>query len=828
MLALFCGGRAVQPQRREEVESMDRIAEPWGERTPVGQGADWPERVDLQLEEGLSEQDVDRWVRSACVLCSHGCGLDIAVADGRIVGVRGRAEDRVNRGRLGPKGLFGWQANNAADRLTHPLVRRDGELVETDWQTALGTVAERSRQLLAEQGPLAIGFYTTGQLFLEEYYTLGVIGTAGIGTPHMDGNTRLCTATADQALKESFGSDGDPGSYLDINECDTLFLVGHNVAETQTVMWMRMLDRLHGLDRPKLVVVDPRPTPAALQADLHLPIRNGTNLALLNAVQHELIANDWVDHAFVDAHTVGFEQLRKVVSQYPAERAAEICGVAAEQIRQAARLIGTADRLVSTCLQGVYQSHQATASAVAINNVNLLRGMVGRPGCTVFQMNGQPTAQNTRECGANGDMPAFLNWQNPRHVDRLARHWNVDASVIPHWFRHTHAMQIFRYCEEGAIRLLWISGTNPAVSLPELPRIRSILAQDRLFVVVQDAFLTETARLADVVLPTALWGEKTGTFTNADRTVHLSEKAVDPPGEARSDLDIWLEFARLLDLRDADGELLLKWSTPQEAFDHFKRLTAGRPCDYSGMSYDRLRALGQIQWPCNAQHPDGGERLYEDRVFNTDPDTCEEYGHDLTTGAGNEESDYRALNPAGRAILKAAHYSPPHERPTDDYPLLLTTGRTVYHFHTRTKTARSRRLEEAAPDVWVEVSAEDAAGLGIGEGDLVRVESRRGSLLGRARVSSIRPGVVFVPFHYGYWDREGSGPDGDGRAANELTMTGWDPVSKQPYFKVAAVRLARVGAADGQRAPAPEVSAPAGSPAPEPPGGAEREGGEAG
>jgi ferredoxin-nitrate reductase len=433
---------------------------------------------------------------------------------------------------------------------------------------------------------------------------------------------------------------------------------------------------------------------------------------------------------------------------------------------------------------------------VAINNLNLLRGMIGKPGCTVFQMNGQPTAQNTRECGANGDIPAFLNWENPAHIQRLARHWNVDPSVIPHWFRHTHAMQIFRYCEQGAIKLLWISGTNPAVSLPELRRIRSILSQERLFVVVQDAFLSETGRLADVVLPAALWGEKTGTFTNADRTVHLSEKAVEPPGQARSDLEIWLEFARMLQLRDADGQPLIKWSSPEEAFEHFKRLTSGRPCDYSGISYQKLREQGQIQWPCNADHPDGRERLYEDGTFNTDPEYCEEYGHDLTTGAANEEKDYRALNPAGRAILKAAHYSPPHEQPTDDYPLLLTTGRSVFHFHTRTKTGRSPQLQQAAPEVWVELSPEDAKQFAIGDGDLVRLVSRRGALQGRARIGDVRPGVLFVPFHYGYWDRGRAGPDGGATAANELTITDWDPVSKQPYFKVAAVRLVRLEPAE--------------------------------
>jgi ferredoxin-nitrate reductase len=777
----------------------DRITDPWGTRTPLAAGGEWPVRLDLQLEDGLFEADVERWVQSACVLCSYGCALDVAVRAGRIVGVRGRAQDRVNHGRLGPKGLNGWQANNAADRLVRPLVRRDGRLEETDWDTAMAMVASRSREVLADPGPLGMGFYDTGQLFLEEYYTLSTIAAAGIGTPHVDGNTRLCTATADQSLKESFGTDGDPGSYTDIDHCDALFLVGHNVAETQTVMWARMLDRLHGPDRPKLVVVDPRLTATAREADVHLPIRVGTNLALLNAIQHELIAGGWIDRDFLRDHTVGFDRLERIVAEYPAERAAEICDVPAEAIRAAARIVGTAERLVSTCLQGVYQSHQATASAVAVNNVHLLRGMIGRPGCTVFQMNGQPTAQNTRETGANGDLPAFLNWQNPSHVRRLAEHWNVDPATIPHWHQHTHAMQIFRHAEQGSIRFLWVIGTNPAVSLPELARIRRILSQDRLFVVVTDAFLTETARLADVVLPAALWGEKAGTFTNADRTVHLSEKAVEPPGEARSDLEILLDYAARMGFVDRDGAPLIRWTHPEEAFEHFKALTRGRPCDYSGITYARLRGGSGIQWPCNEEHPDGAERLYVDGVFNTDPDEAEDYGHDLLTGAANDESEYRAMNPAGRAILKAARHTPPHEEPDEEYPLLLTTGRTVYHWHTRTKTGRAPRLQAAAPQAWVELSRADAEELGIVEGDPVRVVSRRGAVEAPARLSEIRRGLVFVPFHYGYWDLDAAGPDGAGRdgagrAANELTMTAWDPVSKQPYVKIAAVRVEKAEA----------------------------------
>ncbi|HYZ79149.1 MAG TPA: molybdopterin-dependent oxidoreductase [Gaiellaceae bacterium] len=544
---------------------MNRVADIWGERTPFEGEGEWPVRVDglLQVPEG----EVERWVQSACVLCSNGCGLDIAVTDGRIVGVRGRAQDRVNHGRLGPKGLHGWQANNSADRLTQPLVRRNGQLEPATWEEAMAAVVDRSHELLDEMGPLALGFYTSGQLFLEEYYALALIAGAGLGTPHLDGNTRLCTATAEWALIESFGCDGDPGSYTDIDVCDALFLVGHNVAETQTVLWMRMLDRLQGAQRPKLVVVDPRPTPAAREADVWLPIRSGTNVALLNALQHELLGNGRVDERFVAEHTVGYEALKKTVSAYTSEVAAEICGVSAASIVEAARIIGDAKRLVSTVLQGVYQSNQATPAAVQVNNVNLLRGMIGKAGCAVFQMNGQPTAENTRETGANGALPAYRNFENDAHVDELAALWNVDPLTIPHWAPPTHAMQIFRFAEEGSIRFLWITATNPAVSLPELHRIRAILEQKRLFVVVSDAFLTETAQLADVVLPAALWGEKTGTYTNADRTVHISDKAIDPPAEARSDFDVFLEYAQRMDFRDKDGAPLVKFNSPEEAFE---------------------------------------------------------------------------------------------------------------------------------------------------------------------------------------------------------------------------------------------------------------------
>ncbi|GAA1041274.1 nitrate reductase [Virgisporangium ochraceum] len=754
----------------------DRIADPWGERTPYAPGEEWPSRVDLHLADGLSESDVDRWVPTASILHSNGDAMDIAVHNGRIVGVRGRPDDRVNRGRLDPKDLYGWQANNSADRLTRPLVRDGDRLVESDWDTAMDRVVTRSRELLDGPGGWGrFGFYTSGQLFLEDYYTLGVIGKAGIGTPHMDGNTRLCTATSAAALKATFGTDGQPGSYTDVDHCDAIALWGHNVAETQTVLWMRMLDRRHGADPPAMLAVDPRPTPVAREADVHLAVRPGTNLALVNGLLREIVHRGWVDGSFVAAHTRGFDDLCAVVDAYPVDRVADLCDVKAADVTRAAELLGTSQRLLSTVLQGFYQSNQATAAACAVNNLHLLRAMIGRPGAGVLQMNGQPTAQNTRETGADGDLPGLRNWSNRAHIEDLARIWNVDPLVIPDWAPPTHAMQIWRYAEQGSIRLLWISATNPAVSLPDLARIRRILSRPDLFVVVQDIFLTETARFADVVLPAATWGEKTGTFTNADRTVHLSEKAVDPPGQARADLDIFLDYARRMDFRDRDGGPLIPWRTPEEAFEAWKRCAAGRPCDYTGITYERLRGPSGIQW--------GGERLYTDARFNTDPDFCETYGQDLATGAEHSVEEYLATRPERRAFLHAADYHPSPEVPDDEYPLMLTTGRTVYQFHTRTKTGRAPELVAAAPDAWVELHPSDASEHGIADVDLVAVTSPRGTVRVRARLTGIRRGTVFVPFHYGR------------HAANELTVTAWDPVSKQPIFKVTAVSVAAVAPA---------------------------------
>ena len=369
--------------------SRDSISDIWGERTPYR--GEWPVRVDEQTVE-----EPDHWVQSACVLCSNGCGMDIGVKDGRIVGVRGRKEDIVNLGRLGPKGMHGWVANNSKDRLTKPLIRKNGKLEEASWDEAMDLIVQKSKEIIEKHTSLGIGFYTSGQLFLEEYYTLGLLGKAGLGTPHMDGNTRLCTATAAAALKVSFGSDGQPGSYSDLDTTDCILHFGHNIASQQTVLWMRILDRLAGPNPPKIIVIDPRETYTAQKATVHLAPKPGTNIPVMNGLLNLIIEAGHINKAYIEAHTVGFEELKKIVSKWTPERVEEVSGVPAAKLREAAQILGTTKSLVSTVLQGVYQSMQATAAAVQVNNLHLIRGLIGSDGCGIYQMNGQPTAQNTQ------------------------------------------------------------------------------------------------------------------------------------------------------------------------------------------------------------------------------------------------------------------------------------------------------------------------------------------------------------------------------------------------------------------------------------------------
>lgn len=762
--------------------------------TKIGRGSPWPVRVDTYLEDGFGEDDVDAWVPAVSALGSGGDGLDIAVCGNRVVGVRGRAADRVNHGRLDPRERHGRpQPGRHTGRLTRPLVREGGELVETTWDAAMARIVDRSRELLSRPGGWGrFGFHTGSRLFLEEYYTLAVIAKAGIGTPHMDGDTRL-TASASAALAASFGVDAPPGSYADVDHCDAIALWGLDPAGTHPVLWERILDRRLGPDPPALIVVDPQETQAALEADVRLAIRPGTNVALMNGLLHELLARHRYDPAYVERHTVGLDELRRVVDAYPGKRVAEICGVPEELIERAVEIIGRAERLLSAVGPGFHRSNQATIAACQVHNLHLLRGMIGRPGAGVLHLGGGFSARNALETGATGGLPGLRNWANPRHVRELADLWGVDPAVIPCLGPPTHTLRLFRYAEEGSIGLLWITASDPARWHPGLGEI---LDRDDVFVVVQDLCLTETARHADVVLPAAGWGEKLGVVTGADRTVHLCGKAVDPPGEARPDLDIFLDYARRMGFRTRDGAPLIGWSDPESAFEAWKACSKGRPCDYSGLSYERLRR-GAVPSPCTPGEPHGTERLYAGGRFPTGRDHCQTYGFDLVTGAEHGPERYREIDPDGRAFLHAAHYETSPEVTGDDHPLLLTT-------------VCGPGVPATPGEPWAEVHPRDAEALGLGEGDPVWIESRRGGLRARARPTGTRPGVVVL--------LAGSA---HAPAVASLTAPAWDPIARQPISTAIAVRMTKVageGVRGGERAgvalsPDPVPIAGAGVPA---------------
>ena len=724
----------------------------------------------------------DEWVHSACLLCSNGCGLDIAVKDGRIVGVRGQPGHPVSFGHLGPKGEHAWVANHSKRRGTTPMIRhKRGEALQpVSWTEAMDFFVERFRDAWS-RGHQNLACYNSGQLTIEELYTLAKFWRGGLQSANIDGNTRLCTATSATGLMANFGSDGPVASYVDIDQAELLCLYGHNVAEVQTVLWERMLAAKQA-NRGRIIVADPRKTPTVLQgADLHLQLAPGTNVALMNGIIHLLIRHGWVDHAFVGAHTVRFAEMEAVVREYPPERVAAICDVRRADLETAAEWIGTTERFVSTVLQGFYQSVEATAASSLVNSVHLLRGAIGKPGAGPLLMAGQPSAMCHREAGAGGSYPAYRNPHNEAQMRDLAERWNLDYDG----FRHevpNDIMTMMETAERGDIEFMWVIGTNPLVSLPDQNRSRRIL--DRLFLVVQDPFVdTETVDLADIYFPAAMWGEKTGCITNADRSVNLLMKAVDPPGEARSDFDIVIEVAKRLGFKDRDGAPLIPFTDPKQAFEEWGKVSKGRPCDYSGMSYELVLEMGAVRWPCNERHPRGCERLYEDLNFGTDVDYCETYGHDFLSGAPRTRADYEHINPKGKAFLRPVQWRRQPNPVSEEFPFTLITGRVVYHFHTRTKTARSEVLNRHAPHPYVEIHPEDAARIGIGLGDMVEITSPHGRWEGVAMVvDTVRPGEVFVPFHYGR----------GAQSANQHTWYARDPISHQPQLKSSPVAVRRL------------------------------------
>jgi anaerobic selenocysteine-containing dehydrogenase len=738
-----------------------------------------PGRTDAERSGGTDVRLVaepDRWVASGCPLTC--VALDFAVADGRIVGVRAPSEAAAQRGRLDPDTLEHWQLHNAPGRLTSPLIRRDGELDEATWEEAWELITRRLEEIRAHHGAAALGFHVGAHLFLEEYYTLAVLAQGGLGTPHLDCGLRG-GAAARAALIESFGCSAAPGTPTDIELAEALLLVGHDFAGSQPVLWDRIAERRRGARPPRLVVIDPHDGPTARAADVHLAPRAGGESVLLDALLRGVIESGRIDRDFLRDRCTGFDELVEALTARDPLAAERRSGVTAERVCAAVEILSSTPRLVSLCVPSIDPIGQGAGIGVQVNDLHLLRGQVGLPGCAPFHL--PAGAGGAALAGCAGSLPGMRNWDHESHARELARTWNVDPERVIGWGPPSPASRTFHYAAEGALRALWISGADPLGSRVSGRRARAALARDSLFLVVQDAFLSATALAADVVLPAALWGEKTGTVVGHDRRVLLCTKAIDPPGDARSDLDIWLECAHRLDLRDRDGHPLPAWDGPQGAFEAWKQCSRGRPCDCTGISYELLAQRRGMTWPCPEGAAAGSDRLYQDGAFPTAAETCESFGHDLATGALVGADEYRRSDPAGRARLRVVEPAPETRRPAA-FPLLLAATGTWRPYGSLTRAA-SQRPEGEPRLAPVMVARDDAAALEIEDGETVELVSHEVRVRAQARIAAVPAGQLALVLA----DGPDAAEDGQWPFPHQL-----DPVSRQPLAGAVPVRLQRL------------------------------------
>jgi anaerobic selenocysteine-containing dehydrogenase len=684
----------------------------------------------------------ERWVKTTCGYCSVGCGMLIGVRDNKAVAVRGNPLHPVNRGKLCPKGLSEHHILDAPGRAKQPLLRKNGVLVPVSWHEALDTMVARIRDIQLRHGDESLGVVGTGQLLTEETYALGKLVQLGFRTPNNDGNTTLCMASAVSGYKLSFGSDGPPGSYSDMENADVILLVGANIADNHPILCQRV-DRTSPGTKPRtLVVVDPRVTKTAMMADIHLAVKPRSDIALVNGIAHILIREDLIDREYIARHTTGFADFAKFVSAYTPAHVAEITGLTEEQLTQVALLYGRAKSAFIGWTMGVNHSTQGAATVTAINNLALITGNIGRAGAAPFSITGQCNAMGTRESGFTASLPGYRKFDSEHDREELARIWEIPTDRIP-TARGLAYPDIIEAAVQGRIKALWFVATNPAVSFPNYNLLEHALRSVE-FLVVQDGFHPiPTSEFAHLVLPAAIWGEKEGTYTNSERRVSKVNAAVPPPGEARPDFDIFLDLADRLGVRD---ELFPGWMTTHDAFLEFQRVTAGRMCDYSHLTWQQIEDANGLQW--------GGSSLYRDGLFPTED---------------------------GRARLHTVPCDPFIEQPDVEFDLILNTGRTVEHWHTRTKTAQVELLNNMVPNAWLEMNPADATRLDLRPHDRVTVRSRRGAVANvELRITGIvAPGQIFMPFHF---------PETN---SNIVTFGAFDPISREPNFKQCAVRVER-------------------------------------
>ncbi len=701
----------------------------------------------------LKSRSVESIVKTICPYCGVGCGLAVKVCDGRIVQVKGDEDHPANFGSLCTKGATVDQIVEAPNRLISAQWRadRDSPFVAPGFDSTLEYVAERFKEIIRSHGRDSVAFYLSGQLTTESQYAFNKLAKGALGTNNLDSNSRLCMASAASAYKLALGADGPPTCYDDIELTDCFFILGANMAECHPVLWQR-IKRRASRKRARLIVVDPRRTPTADAAHLHLAIQPGTDVALLNAMLHIIIAQGWTNETFLRAHTEGWDAIKERVEAWSPARAAKICGIPEVEIHRAAFWFGhTSTEALSFYAMGANQSTQGVAKNLGIIHLHLATGKIARPGSGPFSLTGQPNAMGGREVGyMSGLLPGHRSVTDAAHREEIAKIWGVSPRRIQSK-PGLDAVRLFEALEMGQVKALWVVGSNPLATMPNSNMVRRGLERAELLVVQDCYHPTETSQLAHVLLPAALNLEMEGTMTNSERRISLLRPCVPPPGEARPDWEIACRFAALMGYEEQ-----FSYTCAGDIFEEHKQCCSNvYSLQMDGISYRRLK-YQPIQWPCPSSSRPGVSRRYRRRIFATS---------------------------TGRAKFHVIDYEPPADPATAKYPLLLNTGRLAHQWHTRTKTGHVAKLNKLNPGPFVATHPEDAARLGLAEGARARLVSRRGFVRTTVKLDdSVLPGTLFMPFHWG----QSAGEEG---CVNRATHGENDPISLQPELKLSAVRL---------------------------------------
>ncbi len=706
----------------------------------------------------IADKKIEKWTYSTCGYCSTGCSIEIGTnQDGIPVSSRGVGGADVNQGKLCLKGIFGHELFESSGRGKIPLVRTDihEPWQNSDWDGAMSKMTAEIKRIQATYGRDAFAIVSTGQILTEGFYTLGKLARGVIGTNNYDGNTTLCMASAVSGYKRSFGSDGPPGCYEDFEHTDCLIAWGSNLPEQHPIIYWRMKEAQEKRDFP-LIVVDPRVTMLAQNADMHLAITPGTDVVLQNALMHVILAEGLQDQDYIKANTNGFAQLEKEVQKYDPTSAAKICGIDEDTIRHVARLYANAGTAMNIWTMGINQSTHGSDGVVGLNNMSLLTGNIGKKGGTSLSITGQCNAMGTREWSSCSGLPAYRQLENKADREEIGKFWNVDPEFFPKQ-RGMAQTDIFPAIETGEIKGLWLVGTNPMTSMPNTARIRKTLEKLECLI-VQDSYLdVETTDYAHIFLPAAIWAEKEGCFTNTERRVNIVRQVKEPYADTKTDLHIFNEVAKHF----PQSEKMQFPYKPAEVFEEMRELSKGRLVDISGMSYDLIEKNRGIQWPYTAeqakqgeQPPQGGKRLY------------------------TEDGTFRYAD--GMAKLIPLPFIDNNEVPDEKFPFWLNSGRLVEHFHTRTRTGKIGNNNKYSPTPFMEMNPDAAAELGIIHQSYVRVVSRRSDAVVMVMLTQRVPNnMVFIPFHF--FD-----------CVNRLTLGLLDPHSRQPAFKQSAVRIEHI------------------------------------